>query len=126
MSKVKLIVNNRNTLDYGEVTEIVLSLKEGQKVVGSIETDFEANSQGERQTSDNIDPVIYIEDINNLIGRVKTLIDASTSDAEQRKATKDVFNNEIWSWYTGRTETLGRTWRFDKGYESRVAIPTKQ
>lgn len=119
MSKVKLILDN-GSLDYGEVSETVLTLKKDERVRGIVETDFEPNDRGEVQTSDNLDVVIYIEDINNLVGRIKTLIEASTSDPEQRKASKDVFNNEIWSWYTGRSETLGRTWRFDKGYESRL------
>lgn len=121
MSKVKLILDN-NSLDFGEVTDIVLTLKEGERVRGIVETDFEPNDKGERRVSDGVDTVIYIEDINNLVGRIKTLIEASISDPEQRKASKDVFNNEIWSWYTGRLETLSRTWRFDKGYESKVAI----
>lgn len=121
MSKVKLIVDERSSLAFGEVSDVVLTLKEGQRVRGIVETEFEPNDKGERQTSDNIDPVIYIEDMNNLIGRVKTLLEASISDPEQRKAAKDVFNNEIWGWYTGRVEVLGRAWRFDKGFESNVA-----
>lgn len=122
MSKVKLIVDGINSPDFGKVSEVVLTLKEGERVRGIVETDFEPNDKGERQVSDNLDVVVYIGDINNLVGRIKTLIEASTSDPEQRKAAKDVFNNEIWSWYTGRSEALGRAWRFDKGYESKVAI----
>lgn len=121
MSKVKLIMDERNSLDFGKVSDVVLTLKEDERVRGIVETDFEPNDKGERQTSDNLDPVIYIEDMNNLVGRIKTLVEASISDPEQRKAAKDVFNNEIWGWYTGRSETLGRAWRFDKGYESAVA-----
>jgi hypothetical protein len=121
MSKVKLILD-KGDLDYGEVTDVVLTLQEGHRVRGVVETGFEPQIDGSVRSSDGIDTVIYIEDINNLVGRIKTLLDASISDPEQRKASKDVFNNEIWSWYTGRLDNLSRTWRFDKGYESKVAI----
>ena len=124
MSKVKLIVEKRNSLDFGYVSGEVLPLKEGERVRGIVETDFEPDENGDQRVSDGLDVVIYIEDINNLVGRIKTLIEASTSDPEQRKAAKDVFNNEIWSWYTGRSETLSRAWRHDKGYETNVLAVT--
>lgn len=37
-------------------------------------------------------------DINNLIGKMLTVVDASISDSEQRKALKDIVKQNVWSW----------------------------
>lgn len=37
-------------------------------------------------------------DINNLVGRMLTVVDASISDQEQRKALKDIVKQNVWSW----------------------------
>lgn len=52
---------------------------------------------GERPPSN--DPVMPLEFINNLVGKVLTVVDASYSDKEQRKAVKDLMTQSIWGWY---------------------------
>ncbi len=49
------------------------------------------------------------EDVKHLLGRVLTIIDASISDIEQKKAVKDLIKEEIWGNYS-------------RGYESSVTI----
>lgn len=118
MSNVKLIVEPRNSIMSGEVTDVVLHLKKGDKVTGIVETDFEPEEDGTVQSSDNIDPMVYIENINHLTGQILTLVEATITDPEQRKAAKDLYKQTVWGWYTGLNDKLVRTWRFDKGYET--------
>jgi hypothetical protein len=118
MSKVKLIIRKRNSLDFGEVTDVVLNLQKSDRVIGIVETDFEPEDDGSVRASDGLDPVVTIENINHLMGQVLTLVEASTIDPEQRKAAKDLYKQTVWGWYTGLNDGLSRAWRFDKGYES--------
>lgn len=125
MSKVKLIVRSYNSLDFGNVTEIVQSLAKDQHIVGIIETEFEPEEDGGVRASDGIETVIELSDINNLQGRMLTIAEASCSDPEQRKALKDLIKQEVWSWYTERMDELSRAWRFDKGYEANEPFKNK-
>ena len=50
----------------------------------------------------NEDLGVYInDDLRFKLGRVLTIIDAAISDQEQRKAIKDLINNEWWSGPSG-------------------------
>lgn len=118
MSKIKLVVQKRNAFGYGEVTESVLTLQNGHKILGIVETDFEPEEDGSVRSNDGLDPVITVDNINYLVGQLLTLVEAGTADPEQRKAAKDLYKQTVWSWYTHVTETLQRTWRYDKGYET--------
>jgi hypothetical protein len=127
MSKVKLIVDHRNSLAYGEVLELAKDLRvpEDQRIIGIVRTDFDPEENGDVRTSDDLDPVINIDNINYLVGQVLTLVEGTIADPDQRKAAKDLHKQVIWNWYTGHMETLTRTWRFDKGYETDKPLTDK-
>lgn len=111
MSKVLLVVGAG--LDQRAV-DIELRLNEEEKILGIIRTDHDVNDKGERQTSPDIDPVIYIGYINHLTGKLLTLADASFNDIEQRNAFKDLIKQTTWNWYSSHGDTLGfafREWR---------------
>lgn len=42
--------------------------------------------------------ILEIGEVNNLIGRVLTIVDASYSDEKQREGVKSLMKKEIWSW----------------------------
>ena len=46
----------------------------------------------------------YTPHISHLEGRMLTLVDASISDPEQRKALKDLFRQDIWTWAMGNNQ----------------------
>ena len=117
MSKVELIVEPKNSLPSGELVTTEVQLPEDITIVGVIRSEFEPDYNNIVRVNDDITPVIHMQDMNNLIGKLMTQIEASTTDPEQRKATKDVFMRLTWEWYTNRVEALTRAWRFDKGYE---------
>lgn len=59
------------------------------------------NNNPNSVSANNLGDVTYIfgtHAIGTLEGKILTLIEASTADAEQRKALKDVFRQEIWNW----------------------------
>jgi|SRR6185312_5933327 len=118
MSTVKLITRKSNDLNFGDVVELDLKLAEDVNVIGVVRSDFEVEENGDRRVSDGLDTVMSIEDINNLQGRLLTLVEAFITDPEQRKAAKDLVKQNTWSWYTERMDGLSRAWRFNKGYET--------
>jgi hypothetical protein len=120
MSKVKLILmegHGTETSPYiSGTTEVLttdITLKDNQHIQAVCEYDFDEDEQGERQVSDNIDPVIYIGAINNLIGKVLTLVDATFSDEVQRKAARGMFMDTVWNWYQV-PDSVMEAWRKDK------------
>jgi len=96
-----------------EVLTPSITLKDSQHIQAVVEYDFDADENGERQVSDNIDPVIHIGTINSLIGKVLTLVDATFSDETQRKAARGLFMNTVWEWY-GLPDSVRDAWRKDK------------
>jgi hypothetical protein len=115
MSKVKLIVDSYGSLPgMGRVIDINLKLDEKEKVAGVIRTDFDTDEHGSTRVSDDINPVVPYEYINTLVGRLLTLIDASTVDKEQRQAQKDLFKQIAWDWYQSYGDNLTPPWRKDK------------
>lgn len=120
MSQVKLIVQegfgseNRPYLDRGKVIELDLRVPETHSIIGVIRTDFDKEKDGSKRASDDIVPVIAFERVNNLVGRILTLVDLAFSDPEQRKAAKDLFKQVPWDWYMGHTEHATEAWRLDK------------
>lgn len=121
MSKVKLIVCE----GYGSQgkprvggTEKVIDLKievpDTYDIMGVIRTDFDVESDGSKRSSDELDPVIRFERINDLVGKLLTQVDAVFSDPKQRKAMKDLFRQIAWNWYMAQSDELTEPWRLDK------------
>lgn len=115
MSKVKLIVEKYNSLPgMGRVIDLELRLDESERVAGVIRTDFDPEQDGSRRVSDDVDPVVPFEHINHLVGKLLTIVDASTADKEQRQAQKDLFKQAAWDWYSAHGDALYRTASKDK------------
>lgn len=121
MSKVKLIVVEGRGTSYSpqiggtdRVIDLKLELPEKENIIGIIRTDFEPEKDGSVRASDDLCPVIPYERVNDLVGKILTLVDATFSDKEQRKAMKDLFTQIPWSWYNGHSDALTETWRKDK------------
>ena len=117
MSKVKLITEKKNQLGFGELVSTDVEVPEDVTIIGLARSDFEPATDGSRRVNDDIVPIIHMQSINNLVGKLMTQVEASTPDPEQRKASKDIFRQIAWEWYTNHIENLTRAWRFDKGYE---------
>lgn len=114
MSKVKLIVRKHGSLDDGRVVDIDLRVPESENVIGIIRTDFDTADDGSSRASDNIDPIVPYERINDLVGRLLTMIDATFTDKEQREAMKDLYKQIAWDWYGKQKEPLHRPWDKDR------------
>lgn len=56
------------------------------------------NNQYNRNTPDEVEYLHFSPQIQDLEGRILTLVDASISDPVQRKALKNLFSPMIWSW----------------------------
>lgn len=121
MSKVKLIIAE----GYGSQglpriggTERVLDLNikvpDTHDIMGVIRTEFDKDHDGSVRASDDLNPVIRYERINDLVGRLLTVIDATFPDLEQRKAMKTLFRDVAWDWYRGQSDQLTEPWRLDK------------
>lgn len=110
MSRVKLIVRPRNSLGNYKVIEVPVNISNDTEVEAVVHTDFDPAENGERQVSDNLDPVIHIENMNNLTGRVLTIADAAFQDPEQRKAVKDLLQKATWDWYHDVREYPSKHW----------------
>ena len=111
MSKVKLIVKSYHTLDAGRMTSTQIDLPESMEIVGVVRTDFEPDASGAVRTSDDLAAVIDVDDMNNIVGKVLTLIDATFTDKEQRQAMKDIFKAELWNWHTALIDRLVPAWK---------------
>lgn len=106
MSKIKLVTIQ----GYGEqgiprvpgsqqTTETGIEVSDARDVAGVIRYDFEPDPDGSVRSSPAIDPVVRVEHVNILIGRVLTVVDAMGGDGQQRKAQKDLFKQAVWGWY---------------------------
>jgi len=122
MSKVKLVTvqgtgsDGRPYIGGSEkVVDINLEVPETHTIMGIIRTDFDEDADGVKRVSDELTPVIPYEHINNLVGKLLTLVDATFHDPEQRKAVKDLIINIPWDWYNSKREALVSPWRKDKG-----------
>lgn len=120
MSKVKLIVMEgygTETSPYIGGGEKVITpdlvLEPNQHIHAVVEYDFDEDENGDRQVSDNIDPVVYIGAINALVGKILTIVDATYTDPEQRKAARGMYMDAIWNWY-GLSDNIREAWRKDK------------
>lgn len=114
MSKVKLIVGSLSIPNDGAVIRTGVSVPEDQRIVGIIRTDFDPASDGSVRASDDLDPVISYERINDLVGKLLTMIDATFTDKEQRQAMKDLYKQIAWDWYQNQQQPLQRPWENDR------------
>lgn len=87
------------------VTETI-EIDEKRKAIGIVLAEFAPDSDGTKRVSGEFLPVIGVDDMNNLSGKLMTLIDATFVDKEQRKAMKDLFTQTAWGWYHDRESRL--------------------
>lgn len=111
MSQVKLIIREGYggeqrpyKAETGKVIDLNVRVPDTHDIVALVRTDFDVEDDGSRRTNDAINPVVRYERINDLIGKLLTLVDSMFSDSEQRKAAKDVFKQCVWDWYSGQTD----------------------
>jgi len=124
MSKVKLIVCEGYGSDQrpyktseAKVIDLGLRVPDTHDILAVIRTDFDIDEDGSWRASDNIDPVIRYERINDLVGVLLTLVDSMFADPKQRKAAKDLFMQAAWNWYNAQATdsmVISETWRKDK------------
>lgn len=122
MSKVKLIVcegygSERRPwrLGEGKVIDLGIEVPDTHDILAVIRSDFDVDEDGSRRVDDDINPVVRYERINDLVGKLLTLVDSMFSDPKQRKAAKDLFTQTAWSWYSGQTsDSVVEVWREDK------------
>lgn len=121
MSKVKLIVcegyGNQGKPRIGgteRVIDLNLEVPDTHDIMGIVRTDFDKESDGSFRASDQLTPAIRYERINDLVGKILTLVDATFTDKDQRKAMRDLFMQICWDWYTGQSDALTESWRLDK------------
>lgn len=86
-----------------------IQVSDDRDIMAVVRRDFDANPDGSRLSSPSLDPVIRSERINDLTGRLLTLVDASIADVVQRKAQKDLFRQAVWGWYEAQTAALRPT-----------------
>lgn len=118
MSKVKLVVcegygssKRPYITENAEIIETNIEVPDTHDIVSLIRTDFDVESDGAKRVNDEIDPVMRHEAINGLVGRLLTVIDATFSDLEQRKAQKDIVMKVCWDWYNAQGEMVNHTAR---------------
>lgn len=111
MSKVQLIVN---TNFESRVIDLDVRVPEYESIIGVIRTDFDVDPEGTQRASDGIDPVVPLERINNLVGKLLTLADAMVADKDQRKAAKDLLTQIAWDWYRDLNAQPIEAWRKDR------------
>lgn len=122
MSRVKLVVcegyggeQRPYKTETAKVLDLGVRVPDTHDILAVIRSDFDTDADGCRRTNDAVDPVIRYERINNLVGKIFTLLDSMLSDPKQRKAAKDLFMQMAWDWYHGQTDgTVNDAWRKDK------------
>jgi hypothetical protein len=121
MSKIKLVIaegygtDNKPYLGGDSVIDLNLEVPDTHSITGIIRTDFDEDTDGSKRISDDLIPVVSYDRINYLVGKLLTVVDASFSDMEQRKAVKDLIKQIPWDWHNSMTESLVLPWRKDKG-----------
>lgn len=83
-----------------------IRVSDERDILAVIRRDFDVEPDGSRRSNPSLDPVVRYERINDLLGKLLTLVDASTTDAAQRKAQKDLFKQTVWGWYEAQTAGL--------------------
>lgn len=113
MSKVKLVIcegygsNQRPYLtEEAKVIDTGIEVPDTHDIVTLIRSDFDKDEDGTVRVSDEVDPVVRHEAINGLVGKLLTLVDATFTDVEQRKAQKDLVMKTCWEWYSGQGEMI--------------------
>lgn len=104
MSKVQLVVidgygTERNPYIGGTTRTVDVDVDLGEN--GNIRRVIVPYSS---RSLDEVLPVVPHEFINNLVGRLMTLVDLSFNDAEQKKAFRELLIERVWSWYHGQCD----------------------
>ena len=102
MSKVRLVTRDYGSLPGGGDLVEVGEIRDTKQVIAVIRTDFDKEPDGSRRVSADVCPVVFYERINNLVGKVLTIIDC----AQANQATKDLVMQACWEWYGELTERL--------------------
>ncbi len=117
MSKVKLIIAE----GYGsqgrpriggseEVIDLNIKVPDTHDILGIVRSEFDPEPNGDVRSNDGLDPVVRYERINDLVGKVLTILDSATAN----QATKDLVKQACWNWYTSQLDQLKEPWRLDK------------
>lgn len=121
MSKVKLVIAEGYGTDVRphitgseKVIDLKLEVPETHNIIGVIRTDFDQDIDGSKRTNDDLIPLVHYPQINNLVGKFLTLVDATFQDPTQRKAFKDLISGIPWDWYTSQHDSMVSPWRKDK------------
>lgn len=93
-------------------------------IMAVVRDEFDPDEDGSSRSDRAIDPVIRSERVNELMGKILTLVDASSADAAQRKAQKDLFKQIVWGWYEAQTASLRPN--MDPVTESQVTLKPAQ
>jgi len=86
-------------------------LGQDEHVRAVIEYNFPIEADGSQRVGEDYEPVVTIAHMNNLNGKLMTLVEATFSDPEQRHAMKDIFGQTIWGWYMGNMDSIGNSIR---------------
>lgn len=113
MSKVKLVIckgygsgNRPYETEDSRVIDTGIEVPDTHDIVSLIRTDFDVEEDGSKRVSDEVDPVMRHEAINGLVGKLLTIVDATFTDIEQRKAQKDIVMQACWDWYNAQGEHI--------------------
>lgn len=113
MSKIKLAVcegyGNQGIARVAgseKFVETAVEVPDTHDIMAVVRYDFDPDATGKCRGGRAIDPVIRTERVNDLLGKLLTVVDASTADAAQRKAQKDLFKQAVWGWYESQTDAL--------------------
>lgn len=98
MREVELIVSKPDELSDRSL-KCELDLKDGE-IVDIIRYPLIGEDVAPGQYEDH--RVASHRATNSLVGKLLTLIDATFSDPEQRKAMKDLFVDTIWGWQNNK------------------------
>lgn len=122
MSKVKLVIAEGYGTDVRphitgseKVIDLNMEVPETHSIMGIIRTDFDQDIDGSTKTNDDLIPIVHYSQINKLVGKFLTLVDATFHDPTQRKAFKDLISGIPWDWWTSQQEAMTSPWRKDNG-----------
>lgn len=77
----------------------------------------ENNSPGEGPKYNSSSPIVEHYDIDNLVGKLLTYVDATYSDPMQRSAHKDLIRQSVWDWYKHHSKNGEKTIEFAQKFD---------
>ncbi len=67
--------------------------------VSTIDAEVDDDTKTKGYIIDQVFPTLDQRDIDNLVGKLLTYVDATFTDVEQRKAHKDILRSSLWDWF---------------------------